>query len=242
MKICKVKDCGRKTNTNGYCNMHHKRLIRHGSIDKPTRICLHCGKIFTPIKNTTQANYCSKECYNKSYYLSRMIDYDNLTCKQCGRTFNIKTVATNPPLFCSNQCKGKFSAIKRKTIINCKICGKEFITANKFEPVCTECAYKNRIVKTVKRNFIRKGLRRGACGPTHTQKDWEKLLNKYDGLCAYCGKEKATQRDHVIPISKGGTDSIGNILPVCGKCNATKATKLLSQYRYKNLEFTGALI
>lgn len=41
--------------------------------------------------------------------------------------------------------------------------------------------------------------------------------------CAYCGA-KATQIDHVIPVSRGGTHDPDNVVPACKHCNAQKWT------------------
>lgn len=233
---CSIEGCNNKHWGNGYCIKHNARFKRNGDPNikykEEEKTCLYCGKVFIS-KRKYKAIFCSKKCRDKYHYQKRIIIYKDLVCEYCGKIFDVKTVAKIPPRFCSNKCKGKYSVRKRTTIIKCNICEREFKTANTFEPVCPECAYKKRIKRTIKRNFFRKGLRRGALGPTHTEYDWQKLLNKYNGLCAYCGKRKATQRDHIIPISKGGTDSIGNILPVCGVCNAKKATRLLSEMRYK---------
>ena len=43
--------------------------------------------------------------------------------------------------------------------------------------------------------------------------------------CAYCGQAKrndAIEPDHVIPLSKGGSNSIHNIVPSCQPCNGDK--------------------
>jgi len=43
--------------------------------------------------------------------------------------------------------------------------------------------------------------------------------------CFYCGREidKATaSRDHFIPLAKGGSDIIDNIVPCCRSCNSRK--------------------
>ena len=52
------------------------------------------------------------------------------------------------------------------------------------------------------------------------------------GRCAYCGATGAPlQRDCVLPISRGGRYTLANVVPACGRCNASKG----------NLEVTGWL-
>ena len=40
--------------------------------------------------------------------------------------------------------------------------------------------------------------------------------------CAYCGADGDLHIEHVVPISKGGPHSIGNIIPACKDCNFSK--------------------
>jgi len=62
----------------------------------------------------------------------------------------------------------------------------------------------------------------------HAQAHWRMKLREYDYRCAYCGIKSldTTQgyltRDHVRPVTKGGTDDIDNIVPACWPCNKTK--------------------
>lgn len=51
------------------------------------------------------------------------------------------------------------------------------------------------------------------------------LCEQYEQLCAYCGKKDKLTVDHIVPLSRGGSNYIENIAPACGKCNARKYTK-----------------
>ena len=46
----------------------------------------------------------------------------------------------------------------------------------------------------------------------------------------YPGWETGLQIDHVIPISKGGQDSLANVRPSHGKCNITKSARLMGEF------------
>lgn len=59
-----------------------------------------------------------------------------------------------------------------------------------------------------------------------------KELNKlYKSSCFYCGSNNSIQADHIIPISKGGQHSIGNLVPACAKCNNSKKDKFLIEWK-----------
>ena len=53
---------------------------------------------------------------------------------------------------------------------------------------------------------------------------------KLSGLtCAYCGS-KATGYDHIIPVTKGGTDEEMNLVPCCPDCNREKNNRPLDVF------------
>jgi len=59
----------------------------------------------------------------------------------------------------------------------------------------------------------------------HTIEEWNLLKQKFDNKCAICKKEKPLTKDHIIPLSRGGSDFIGNIQPLCRNCNSRKWVK-----------------
>jgi len=65
---------------------------------------------------------------------------------------------------------------------------------------------------------------RGAVG-SHTAREWYEKLELFAHLCAYCGEAKPLTEDHRIPVSRGGSDYIENIVPACRPCNSRKRTK-----------------
>jgi 5-methylcytosine-specific restriction endonuclease McrA len=64
---------------------------------------------------------------------------------------------------------------------------------------------------------------------TITLAAWAAKLAEYEGRCAYCG-DAATERDHVVPLVRGGSHTLDNLVPACGPCNRSKGDKLLSEW------------
>ena len=67
---------------------------------------------------------------------------------------------------------------------------------------------------------------------------WEDIKAFYHYRCAYCNKvSEHLTKDHILPISKGGADTIGNIVPACADCNRRKNAKRLVTWRgFKKLQ------
>jgi 5-methylcytosine-specific restriction endonuclease McrA len=73
----------------------------------------------------------------------------------------------------------------------------------------------------------RRRARKAQNGGKYTRREWLALCAEYDNRCLCCGRQAPgirLQVDHVIPISRGGTNDISNIQPLCAECNRVKFT------------------
>lgn len=57
------------------------------------------------------------------------------------------------------------------------------------------------------------------------------LKNLYESPCVSCGSKDNIQADHVIPISRGGRHSEGNLQPLCASCNNSKSAKTMMEWK-----------
>lgn len=63
---------------------------------------------------------------------------------------------------------------------------------------------------------------------TLTTHEWREILEKSEGRCFYCKKEVGVESlgpDHVVPLSKGGPNSVDNIVAACFMCNCKKGAR-----------------
>lgn len=57
------------------------------------------------------------------------------------------------------------------------------------------------------------------------------VFERDDFTCVYCHEDQGPlECDHIIPLSKGGTNDIENLATACFRCNRSKAGKLLHEW------------
>lgn len=79
--------------------------------------------------------------------------------------------------------------------------------------------------------LIRYRARKANAEGDFTAKEFKELCEQVDYHCAYCHKRfvKLTA-DHILPLSRGGSNDISNIIPACGPCNYSKQAKTPLEY------------
>jgi hypothetical protein len=74
----------------------------------------------------------------------------------------------------------------------------------------------------------------------HSERQWEGKFFRCGMRCYYCcvpltlvpgGTGKIATKDHLLPVSRGGSDLIDNIVPCCLECNDRKGTMSEHEFR-----------
>lgn len=164
-------------------------------------------------------------------------------CLICNKKFipNSHNLTARPCIFCSLNCYWKSIRLE-KLEKKCLVCKKKYIqnknvnrnTFNKSKYCSLKCSAKNRPNYSGKEanhwrgGFIKRNYK--LIPGSHTQQEWEELKKKYGYMCLCCKRyepEVKISKDHIIPITKGGDNSIKNIQPLCRSCNSRKHDKYI---------------
>lgn len=144
-------------------------------------------------------------------------------CEICGKTYLSKI---NISRYCSELCRAVATEIKRINKLSprtkpCEICNKVCLSKPKQSPYCSdEC-----------REIGLEMKRRNRLSTSENHPHFI-VFNRDNFTCIYCGKNSMEDNiklelDHVIPISKGGKDTVNNLVTACTQCNRAKCGKML---------------
>jgi len=65
----------------------------------------------------------------------------------------------------------------------------------------------------------------------------EYLLEKFNRKCVYCGKENVPlEIEHIVPISRGGTNRISNLTISCHDCNNAKGSLTAEEFGHPKVQ------
>lgn len=159
-----------------------------------------------------------------------MVEFNCLVCNQIARCKNSRKLAGGGK-YCSHKCQGK----AQMGVNN------PFWKGGKSAQKVRWNAYHNKYKKVHRdyynhREAIRRALKSKATG-SFTFSEWVNLKTELGSKCLACGVSEpdiALSIDHIIPISKGGSNNIDNIQPLCKPCNSRKNAKTVN---YKELAY-----
>lgn len=216
-KPCAKDGCTRNVRARGLCIAHYNQqhaVSRHAKAMTPCFICDKPTLKFTT-NNKARASVCSSKCR------SILTHGTPLPADHWARWWG-KSSKWTPPK--AKQPKPELPAF----IANiCDECGSHFVEANNYNP-SAYCSIRcgRRVAKRT-----RKAREHNAPGNFH----WIEVIRIWVAAgkqCSYCDKVMTEQPDpdHVTPISRGGRNDMGNIVPCCRSCNGDKGDLTLAEW------------
>lgn len=204
-RTCTVDGCEGKFYAKGWCSRHYYRNY-------------HTGSPLGRMKSTDPCSVegCGVQVSAKGLCLSHYMQEHYRANRERGRE-------TRRLHYRANEAK-----YKNRSKVNGAI-------SRQMEP--EKHRERNRLYRTLKPELHRASqLRRRARKADAdvrwvSQAEWLKLVRRFGHCCAYCGERCFLTQDHVVPLSRGGRHAIGNLLPACQSCNASKGTKFLVEWR-----------
>lgn len=213
MKTCTIDLCDKKHAARGYCKTHYNKLADPNRHPKKLIACAYCG---TEVMKGTgggrkYGSVCSAQCRE---WLAR--PYCTLPADHWARWYGRTSLWTAP--------KAKPARFIANT---CDECGEHFVELN-HNNVSAYCS--KRCSKRVARR-TRKAREHNSPGNFR----WVEVIKLWIAAgkrCSYCDKTMTEQPDpdHVVPISRGGRNDLGNIVPCCHLCNADKCDLTLEEW------------
>lgn len=188
------------------------------------RTCPGCA-VALPVDAHGRRRFCSDACrtwVRKGHTELRVVP---VACIRCGASMAGKMVTA---LYCTRKCKAAASESRRPERNDAA----RYLREREYRiAAASEYARRNpHVGQAAKRR--RKALAANTGTFRITGKDWLRLCRQFDHRCAYCDRKRPLTMDHVVPLTRGGRHSIGNLLPVCASCNASKSNRFLVEWRY----------
>ena len=194
--------------------------------------CVVCGEMF--VRPRSDSTYCSKTCHRRllnarqnAVYVPKRARRADCACEVCGTLFSpVRSDARRCSQACNNLAKYADPEHRAARVV----AAREWSQANRERR------------RVIAQNYKRKRREWEQASPSAgiTARDWLRTLNRWGHRCAYCGAAGLLHMDHVVPLSRGGAHTIGNVLPACQGCNLSKHNRCLTEWQMRKARREGA--
>lgn len=222
MKTCEIDGCTEKHYGLGCCRRHWRDRRRKLGLDsKPHATprlvaCVVCGTEVERYVSKRRMPTCSNRCRRDlTFGVSEPLPEFHMV-RWVGKSSPWSPQRTRAARFVSCACTD---------------CGSPFIgdrVAHWSRQDETYCS--RRCQRRVERR--RRRARESGHETTWRWIEFVAIWMRFDRCCAYCERPIAGQPDpdHVVPLSRGGADAVGNLLPACRSCNSDKGDLTLDEW------------
>lgn len=140
--------------------------------------------------------------------------------------------------YCSKACWKQYSykyekkeSLWKKEFRKCKLCDTKYNAKSYNQIFCSRiCADRTKTTEYIAKNINNSNSQ---FIPKYIKLRFS-VLNRDSFTCIYCGRSPSKDKsvvlhvDHKIPKSKGGEDSIDNLVTACAECNLGKGDILIA--------------
>lgn len=145
--------------------------------DNITKICKHCGKVFTPKSSRPDlVLYCSTKCKQDEDQSHK--ERHEYVCSNCGCLIHRASLRHQKHYFCSKQCQSEFSHKQNYEERSCEYCGEKF--------ECTHSSTKRFCSPKCQIEWQRSYPRTGEEHPSYNH---DFSIEDRTKICQCCGKE-----------------------------------------------------
>ena len=229
-RTCTVDGCERPHGARGMCYSHygtwHRRMHGRKSNGRQTEItCIVCGAKHLGWRK--DGKFCSDTCkgqhYSQTMRRKSPLPADHPVMVLIAEAKAAKSAAAQERRLARTAARR--SSFEWRTARECPGCACWFTPLYTPNAIC--CSQ-----RCVRR--MRKQRRRAREYDAHGEFTWSAFMRvaaKFNYCCAYCGtKPERLDPDHVVPLSRGGSNAVSNLLPTCLMCNSSKNAMTLPEW------------